>query len=83
MNEIYDLSDLKASIEVWFAVLTWFDPYTEWSWDNPNLRGWMMTHGYQRRSEIPPAGLWLINWSLEKRYQQFKGLAQLTGEEVL
>jgi hypothetical protein len=81
--DCYDISDLTTSIEVWFTVLAWFDPATDWSWDNPNLQQWMLARGYRRRTDIPPAGLWLLNWSLERRYRVLKGELALSGDEIL
>lgn len=69
MTEIHDLSDLIASIEVWFTVLKFFEPDELWGWQNPILQQWQLKHGYGHRREMPAAALWLINRALERRYR--------------
>ena len=69
MSEQFDLSDLLASIEVWFRVLSYFEPEFAAGWNHPTLIGWMAKHGYSRRRDIPPPALWLISQSLERRYR--------------
>lgn len=82
-GEVVNYSDLYVSIEVWFRVLQFFEPQSDWSWHHPALQEWMTRHGYRCRSEVPPAGLWLINWSLERKYHYYdRGLA-LTGQEIV
>ena len=69
MTEIYDLSDLIASIEVWFTVLRFFEPDEMWSWENPTLQQWQVKHGYGHWREMPAPALWIVNRALERRYK--------------